>query len=71
MVKNENNTQTQTQDRPTKKGVFVLMSEAQHRHFKVQAAETGTTLQNIVSALLNEAISKTAPSDGRRGNRRS
>lgn len=72
MVKNDNasnsNTATATQNNTQRKGVFVLMSEAQHRTLKVRAAQTGSTLQNLVSGLLNDALDK-EPGEGRRGRR--
>lgn len=53
---NTNSNTTATTERPARRGVFVQMSEAQHRDLKVRAAQEGDTLQNLVSTLLQDAI---------------
>lgn len=59
-MKNEtapaNSNTTATTERPARRGVFVQMSEPQHRALKVRAAQEGDTLQNLVSTLLQDAI---------------
>lgn len=58
MVKNEtgNRNETTTVERPARRGVFIQMNDAQHRALKVQAAQSGTTLQSLVSGLLGDAL---------------
>lgn len=53
---NVNQSTTTTTERPSRRGVFVQMSEQQHRDLKVRAAQEGDTLQNLVSTLLQDAI---------------
>ncbi len=49
---------TDAEARPQRKGIFIQMTEGQHRDLKVKAAQSGTTLQNLVSGLLSEAIDR-------------
>lgn len=58
---NASTSQTSSTERPARRGVFVQMSEQQHRDLKVRAAQEGDTLQNLVSTLLQDAIEGGTP----------
>lgn len=72
-MKNQSNPQasstnaTTTEQRPARRGVFIPMDEEQHRSLKVRAAQSGSTLQNLVGDLLSDALAKSDGPTSRRG----